>query len=80
MDKIVPSFYKRYGNYINRSRAFPSSVDGLKPVERRVLLSVYDIARDRSVKSFKIDGHWNEKGHDLAAIKLYEYLINEGLT
>ena len=26
---------------------------------------------------FKIDNHWNEKGHELAAGKLYEYLINE---
>jgi len=28
---------------------------------------------------FKVDSHWNEKGHELAAVKLYEYLINEGL-
>ena len=35
---------------------------------------------EKSELYFKIDGHWNEKGHDLAAIKLYEYLINEGLT
>lgn len=57
MDKIVPSFYKRYGNYINHSRAFPLSLDGLKPVERRMLLSVYDVAKEKLNKSFKIDGH-----------------------
>ena len=29
---------------------------------------------------FKIDGHWNEKGHEFGAIKLYEYLVKEGLV
>ena len=57
MDTIIPSFYKRYGKYINSSRSFPLSIDGLKPVERRVLLSTYDIARERLTKCFKIDGH-----------------------
>lgn len=28
---------------------------------------------------FEIDGHWNEKGHELAANLIYEKLINEGL-
>ena len=28
---------------------------------------------------FKIDGHWNEKGHELAASELYKYLIAEKL-
>ena len=57
MDTIIPSFYRRYGKYVNSSRAFPLNIDGLKPVERRVLLSTYDIARERLTKCFKIDGH-----------------------
>ena len=28
---------------------------------------------------FRIDGHWNEKGHELTGEKLYEYLIEQGL-
>ena len=29
---------------------------------------------------FKIDGHWNGEGNELAANKLYEYLVTEGLV
>ena len=29
---------------------------------------------------FKIDGHWNERGHELAAMKLREYLIKKELA
>lgn len=58
MDKLIPSLYKTYGEYSNQSRAFPLDIDGLKPVERRVLLSCYEIARgDKPVKSARIDGH-----------------------
>ena len=28
---------------------------------------------------FNIDQHWTKEGHKLASLKLYEYLINEGL-
>jgi len=57
MDKTIPTLYKEYGQYINSSRAFPLEIDGLKPVERRVLLSAYQIAKDRFVKSARVDGH-----------------------
>jgi len=57
MDNIIPQFYRNYGKYINANRAFPLSIDGLKPVERRVLLSAYQIARDKFAKSARIDGH-----------------------
>src|SRR5574340_174933 len=43
--------------HVNYSRAFPLAIDGLKPVERRVLVSAYDIARDKFVKSAKVDGY-----------------------
>lgn len=29
---------------------------------------------------FKIDGHWNEKGHEFAAEELYDYLVSKGLV
>ena len=57
MDKLIPHLYREYGLYINHSRAFPIDIDGLKPVERRVLLSAYQIARDKFIKSARIDGH-----------------------
>jgi DNA gyrase subunit A len=48
--------YKRYGDYINSFRAFPLSIDGLKPVERRVLLSTYLVARNKFTKCARVDG------------------------
>lgn len=56
MDQLIPRLYQNYGKYVNQSRALPFSVDGLKPVERRVLLTAYQIARDKYVKSAKVDG------------------------
>lgn len=56
MDKTVVQLYKEYGEYVNSFRAFPLDIDGLKPVERRVLLTAYLVAKDKLVKSARIDG------------------------
>ena len=50
MDSLVPKMYKTYGSYVNSFRSFPLKDDGCKPVERRVLLSAYEIAREKFVK------------------------------
>jgi len=57
VDKLIPRMYKTYGIYVNSFRSFPLKDDGCKPIERRVLLSAYEIARDKLVKSARIDGH-----------------------
>lgn len=56
MDKTLPKLYREYGQYSNW-RNFPYEVDGLKPVERRILLSTFQIARKKLTKSARIDGH-----------------------
>ncbi|MGD2072139.1 MAG: DNA gyrase subunit A [Candidatus Thorarchaeota archaeon] len=56
MDKLLPKLYKEYGQYSNW-RNFPYEVDGLKPVERRILFSAFQIARNKLVKSARVDGH-----------------------
>lgn len=65
MDKHLPHLYKDYGQYSNY-RNFPLDIDGLKPVERRVLLSAYKIARAKFVKSRQVDaytiGHYHPHG------------------
>jgi hypothetical protein len=65
MDNILPRLYRDYGQYSN-FRNFPLNIDGLKPVERRVLLSASKIARDRFVKSRQVDaytiGHYHPHG------------------
>jgi DNA gyrase/topoisomerase IV subunit A len=65
MDQTLPRLYKDYGQYSNY-RNFPLDIDGLKPVERRVLLSAYKIARAKFVKSRQVDaytiGHYHPHG------------------
>ena len=65
MQKNLPYLYKDYGQYSNY-RNFPLDIDGLKPVERRVLLSAYTIARKKFVKSRQVDaytiGHYHPHG------------------
>ena len=65
MDSNLPRLYKDYGQYSNY-RNFPLDLDGLKPVERRVLLSAYKIARSKFVKSRQVDaytiGHYHPHG------------------
>jgi DNA gyrase/topoisomerase IV subunit A len=56
MDQNLPRLYKDYGEYSNY-RNFPLDIDGLKPVERRVLLAAYKIAKDKLVKSRRVDAH-----------------------
>ena len=67
MDKLIPSLYKEYGKYVNHSRAFPLDIDGLKPVERRVLLSAYTMAKDKFVKSARVDGNTLGRWHPHAS-------------
>lgn len=56
MDNSLPRLYREYGQYSNW-RNLPSIYDGLKPVERRILLSAFQIARTRLTKSARVDGH-----------------------
>jgi DNA gyrase/topoisomerase IV subunit A len=71
--------YKDYGSYSNY-RNFPLSTDGLKPVERRVLLSAYKIAKNSLVKSRQVDaytiGHFHPHGECYGTIV---QLVHQGL-
>ena len=55
MNDVFKNFYKFFSIYAN-VRQCPSITDGLKPVERRVLYTSFLIAKDKLVKSNKIDG------------------------
>lgn len=57
MKHIVSSLYAEYGRYIDTFRAIPSDIDCLKPVERRLLLSIHQEARKKLQKSAKVIGH-----------------------
>jgi len=84
MDKNLPHLYKDYGQYSNY-RNFPLDIDGLKPVERRVLLSAYKIARHKNVKSRQVDaytiGHYHPHGEcygTIVQLVRQGFLIGQG--
>jgi DNA gyrase/topoisomerase IV subunit A len=62
MDQKLPELYRDYGQYSNY-RNFPLDIDGLKPVERRVLLSAYKIARNKAAISRKVDSYTTGNFH-----------------
>ncbi len=68
MDKLIPKYYKIYGEHSNYFRMIPLGIDGLKPVERRTLLSVYDLAKEKFVKCAQVDGHTIGRYHPHASI------------
>lgn len=84
MDQNLPRLYKDYGAYSNY-RNFPLDIDGLKPVERRVLLSAYKIAKDKLVKSRQVDaytiGHYHPHGEcygTIVQLVRQGFLIGQG--
>jgi len=76
MNKIIPIFSSEYGRYINRFRAIPSFIDGLKPVERRILLALYKEGRKKAVKSATVVGYCLGHLHPHGDLSLYGTLIN----
>ena len=81
MDNYIPLLCKKYGQYINAFRAFPSENDGLKLVERRNLFSVHELAKDKFTKSARINGHTmgNFHPHGDTYLVLVN-LVNRGLV
>lgn len=79
LKNFIPDSYKSYGKYSNY-RNFPMVTDGLKPVERRVLLSAWKIAKDKFVKSRQVDaytiGHYHPHGETYGTIVT---LVKQGL-
>jgi len=57
MFDFVTESYRNYGDEVNKNRMISLSIDGLKPIERRVLVSAFTIAKNKKVKSVQIDGY-----------------------
>ncbi|MCX8000046.1 MAG: DNA gyrase subunit A, partial [Leptospiraceae bacterium] len=56
-DEQVDIDQKRYSRYVCDSRAIPHEIDGLKPVQRRILWAMWNSdARNRFTKTVKVAG------------------------
>jgi hypothetical protein len=76
MHKIIPIFYSEYGRYISRFRAMPLYIDALKPVERRILLGLNEVAKGRLVKSAKVVGHVMGSYHPHGDQSIYQSMVD----
>ena len=75
MKEQISELYSSYGRYINKYRAFPLTLDGLKIVERRLLYSLYEKAKDHSVKSAEVVGHCIGQYHPHGDVSAYGSLV-----
>lgn len=65
--ELIDSAYKDYSKYVLTNRAIPSAIDGLKPVQRKLLYKAIKDARTRKVKVA-----------DMGSISQYGYHHGEG--
>jgi DNA gyrase/topoisomerase IV subunit A len=83
MKNCIPSLYADYGRYIDEFRAIPYYLDCLKPVERRLLLTLHDVAKHKLVKAAKVIGFLIGNFHphgDLSAYGSLVKLVQRGLA
>lgn len=74
MDKVIPVFYAEYGRYISRFRMIPLDSDALLPVDRRLLLSMHEMAR-KTTKSARIVGYTMGQYHAHGDSSIYGALV-----
>ena len=63
MDKLLPHLYSTYGTYVNTDKMIPLIADGLLPVQRRVLLSLHQIAKNQLTPTVEVTGHCVSRYH-----------------
>ncbi|UVD81475.1 DNA topoisomerase IV subunit A [Mycoplasma iguanae] len=78
LDNIMADRFGRYSKYIIQQRALPDARDGLKPVQRRILYSMWESgfkADKKFNKSAKIVGDVMGKYHPHGDSSIYEALV-----
>ncbi|QKT05162.1 DNA topoisomerase IV subunit A [Mycoplasma sp. OR1901] len=79
LDKIMSDRFKRYSKYVIQDRAIPDVKDGLKPVQRRILYSMFVLGLDADKpykKSARIVGDVIGKYHPHGDSSVYEAMVN----
>ena len=74
--KKIEENYVIYGIEVNTQRQFPLVYDGLKPVQRRLLINGAILCADSNVKSARLIGDTLGKNHPHGDISLYDSLVN----
>lgn len=74
--RFITEGYISYAEEVICNRAFPDLYDGLKPVNRRVLYSMYRDNKKRLVKSANIVGSVMEKYHPHSDSSIYKSFVS----
>ncbi|WP_426461348.1 DNA topoisomerase IV subunit A [Mycoplasma hafezii] len=79
LEKIMSDRFGKYSKYIIQQRALPDVRDGLKPVQRRILYSMFGLGLEydkQYKKSARIVGDVIGKYHPHGDISVYEAMVN----
>ncbi|QJG67035.1 DNA topoisomerase (ATP-hydrolyzing) [Mycoplasma phocoenae] len=78
LDNIMSNGFSRYSKYVIQNRALPDARDGLKPVQRRILFSMWEmgLTHDKSFKkSARVVGDVIGRFHPHGDSSIYDALI-----
>lgn len=75
VSKLFNTNFLEYASYVIRERAIPHLDDGLKPVQRRILQSLYDVDDGKFHKVANVVGHAMQY-HPHGDASIYEALVN----
>ncbi|MCF7791173.1 MAG: DNA topoisomerase IV subunit A [Victivallales bacterium] len=73
--RLISSNYIEYSSYVIKERAIPELRDGLKPVQRRILWSLYRMDDGKFHKVANIVGH-SMQYHPHGDASIYQSLVN----
>jgi len=73
--KLFNEYFLKYASYVIRERAIPHLDDGLKPVQRRILQSLFDVDDGNFHKVANVVGHTMQY-HPHGDASIYEALVN----
>lgn len=81
LDTVVADRFSRYSKYVIQQRALPDVRDGLKPVQRRILYSMYDLGLQHNKpfkKSARVVGDLIGKYHPHGDSSIYDAMVRMG--
>ncbi|TQF59351.1 DNA topoisomerase IV subunit A [Mycoplasmopsis bovis] len=81
LDTVVADRFSRYSKYVIQQRALPDVRDGLKPVQRRILYSMYDLGLQHNKpfkKSARVVGDVIGKYHPHGDSSIYAAMVRMG--
>ncbi|MBT1380225.1 DNA topoisomerase IV subunit A [Mycoplasma bovis] len=81
LDTVVADRFSRYSKYVIQQRALPDVRDGLKPVQRRILYSMYDLGLQHNKpfkKSARVVGDVIGKYHPHGDSSIYYAMVRMG--